>query len=138
MRSLLLLFQVITFIDLAGHERYLKTTIFGMTGHVPDFAMLMVSYHFTQFTYILQFTPIILLVQKLLQVENSVLKETIYYSRKYLYSLRGKSLKLLQGDGVKIKSFKEKYELKVNLFLGGVEVGGGWVQNEMKILPQEE
>lgn len=36
-------FQVITFIDLAGHERYLKTTIFGMTGHVPDFAMLMVS-----------------------------------------------------------------------------------------------
>lgn len=34
---------MITFIDLAGHERYLKTTIFGMTGHVPDFAMLMVS-----------------------------------------------------------------------------------------------
>ena len=36
---------MITFIDLAGHERYLKTTIFGMTGHVPDFAMLMVSEH---------------------------------------------------------------------------------------------
>ncbi|XP_048576283.1 GTP-binding protein 1 [Nematostella vectensis] len=35
--------KVITFIDLAGHERYLKTTIFGMTGHVPDFAMLMVG-----------------------------------------------------------------------------------------------
>ena len=35
-------FQVITFIDLAGHERYLKTTVFGMTGHAPDFAMLMV------------------------------------------------------------------------------------------------
>ena len=34
--------QVITFIDLAGHERYLKTTVFGMTGHAPDFAMLMV------------------------------------------------------------------------------------------------
>ena len=37
------LFQVITFIDLAGHEKYLKTTVFGMTGHAPDFAMLMVS-----------------------------------------------------------------------------------------------
>ena len=37
---------MITFIDLAGHERYLKTTVFGMTGHAPDFAMLMVSiYH---------------------------------------------------------------------------------------------
>ena len=35
--------KVITFIDLAGHERYLKTTIFGMTGHAPDFCMLMVG-----------------------------------------------------------------------------------------------
>ncbi len=29
--------KVITFIDLAGHEKYLKTTVFGMTGHAPDF-----------------------------------------------------------------------------------------------------
>lgn len=35
--------KVITFIDLAGHERYLKTTVFGMTGHIPDFCMLMVG-----------------------------------------------------------------------------------------------
>lgn len=35
--------KVVTFIDLAGHERYLKTTIFGMTGHAPDFCMLMVG-----------------------------------------------------------------------------------------------
>lgn len=35
--------QVITFIDLAGHERYLKTTIFGMTGHAPNYAMFMVG-----------------------------------------------------------------------------------------------
>jgi GTPase len=61
--------KVITFIDLAGHEKYLKTTgwnknctaqqkrrfsrlncidcfrfsVFGMTGHVPDFGMLMVG-----------------------------------------------------------------------------------------------
>ena len=34
--------KVITFIDLAGHEKYLKTTVFGMTGHAPDFGMLMV------------------------------------------------------------------------------------------------
>ena len=36
-------FQVITFIDLAGHEKYLKTTVFGLTGHAPDFAMLMIG-----------------------------------------------------------------------------------------------
>ena len=35
--------QVVTFIDLAGHEKYLKTTIFGMTGHAPDFCMLMIG-----------------------------------------------------------------------------------------------
>ena len=30
--------KVVTFIDLAGHEKYLKTTIFGMTGHVVCFS----------------------------------------------------------------------------------------------------
>ncbi|XP_060063349.1 GTP-binding protein 1-like [Ylistrum balloti] len=35
--------KVVTFIDLAGHEKYLKTTVFGMTGHAPDFAMLMIG-----------------------------------------------------------------------------------------------
>lgn len=35
--------KVVTFIDLAGHEKYLKTTVFGMTGHAPDFCMLMVG-----------------------------------------------------------------------------------------------
>lgn len=35
--------KVVTFIDLAGHEKYLKTTVFGMTGHAPDFSMLMVG-----------------------------------------------------------------------------------------------
>lgn len=35
--------KVISFVDLAGHEKYLKTTVFGMTGSAPDFAMLMVG-----------------------------------------------------------------------------------------------
>lgn len=34
---------MITFIDLAGHERYLKTTVFGLVGFAPDFVMLMVG-----------------------------------------------------------------------------------------------
>ena len=34
--------KVITFLDLAGHERYLKTTVFGMTGGAPDYVMLIV------------------------------------------------------------------------------------------------
>ncbi|XP_048731971.1 GTP-binding protein 2-like [Ostrea edulis] len=35
--------KLITLIDLAGHHKYLKTTIFGLTGYCPDFAMLVVS-----------------------------------------------------------------------------------------------
>ena len=35
--------KVINFIDLAGHEKYLKTTVFGLTGHAPDFVMLMIG-----------------------------------------------------------------------------------------------
>jgi GTPase len=35
--------KVLSFVDLAGHEKYLKTTVFGMTGSAPDFAMLMVG-----------------------------------------------------------------------------------------------
>lgn len=34
--------KILAFIDLAGHEKYLKTTVFGMTGCAPDFVMLMV------------------------------------------------------------------------------------------------
>ncbi|XP_013391354.1 GTP-binding protein 2-like [Lingula anatina] len=35
--------KLITMIDLAGHHKYLKTTIFGLTGYAPDFAMLVIS-----------------------------------------------------------------------------------------------
>ena len=28
-------------------EKYLKTTVFGMTGHAPDYAMLMVGHELT-------------------------------------------------------------------------------------------
>ncbi|KAK5854109.1 hypothetical protein PBY51_015207 [Eleginops maclovinus] len=35
--------KMLTFIDLAGHHKYLKTTIFGLTSYCPDFAMLVVS-----------------------------------------------------------------------------------------------
>ncbi|KAL3875207.1 hypothetical protein ACJMK2_038132 [Sinanodonta woodiana] len=35
--------KLITLIDLAGHHKYLKTTIFGLTCYKPDFSMLVVS-----------------------------------------------------------------------------------------------
>eukprot|EP00756_Hemistasia_phaeocysticola_P015186 Hpha_TRINITY_DN15391_c5_g1::TRINITY_DN15391_c5_g1_i1::g.90877::m.90877 len=35
--------KVFTVYDLAGHERYLKTTVLGMTGSAPDYACLVIS-----------------------------------------------------------------------------------------------
>ena len=35
--------KIVTFVDLAGHERYFKTTAFGLTAHLPDYACLLVS-----------------------------------------------------------------------------------------------
>ena len=35
--------KLITFLDLAGHHKYMKTTVFGLTAHSPDFSMLVVG-----------------------------------------------------------------------------------------------
>ncbi|XP_043233651.1 GTP-binding protein 2-like [Amphibalanus amphitrite] len=35
--------KLVTFIDLAGHQKYLKTTVLGLTGYSPHHAMLVVS-----------------------------------------------------------------------------------------------
>ncbi|GAA5862623.1 hypothetical protein JCM8547_003492 [Rhodosporidiobolus lusitaniae] len=35
--------KVVSFTDLAGHERYLKTTLAGLTGTAPDFVLLIVG-----------------------------------------------------------------------------------------------
>ena len=33
----------VTLIDLCGHEKYLKTTLFGLTGLMPDYCLLVVG-----------------------------------------------------------------------------------------------
>jgi len=35
--------KFITFLDLCGHEKYLKTTVFGLSGLMPDYAMIVVG-----------------------------------------------------------------------------------------------
>mmetsp|Transcript_34584 Transcript_34584/g.39179 ORF Transcript_34584/g.39179 Transcript_34584/m.39179 type:complete len:501 (+) Transcript_34584:168-1670(+) len=35
--------RMVTFIDLCGHEKYLKTTIFGLVGLLPDYAMILIG-----------------------------------------------------------------------------------------------
>lgn len=35
--------RTVSLIDLCGHEKYLKTTLFGLTGLMPDYAMLVIG-----------------------------------------------------------------------------------------------
>lgn len=35
--------RLVTFLDLCGHEKYLKTTMFGLVGLMPDYAMIVVG-----------------------------------------------------------------------------------------------
>lgn len=35
--------RIIQFVDLCGHEKYLKTTIFGLVGLCPDYAVVVVN-----------------------------------------------------------------------------------------------
>ena len=35
--------KLLTFIDLAGHQKYIKTTVFGLTAGKPDLAVLVVG-----------------------------------------------------------------------------------------------
>eukprot|EP00743_Colponemidia_sp_Colp-15_P002399 GILK01002602.1.p1 GENE.GILK01002602.1~~GILK01002602.1.p1 ORF type:complete len:489 (-),score=73.76 GILK01002602.1:238-1704(-) len=35
--------HLVTFLDLCGHEKYLKTTIFGLVGLTPDYAMIVIG-----------------------------------------------------------------------------------------------
>lgn len=35
--------KIITFLDLCGHEKYLKTTMFGLVGLMPDYSMIIVG-----------------------------------------------------------------------------------------------
>ena len=35
--------KIVTFLDLCGHEKYLKTTMFGLVGLMPDYSMIVVG-----------------------------------------------------------------------------------------------
>jgi GTPase len=88
------LFKLINFIDLAGHERYLKTTIFGLTGFAPDYAMLMIGSNaglvgMTKEHLSMAFSlnvPVMLAVTKIDMCPAGVLEETLKQIHRILRS----------------------------------------------------
>ena len=77
--------KVVSFIDLAGHERYLRTTVYGLTAHEPDFVMVVVgaNHGITRMTKehvgmaIALNVPLFVVVTKVDLCPEPVLKETM-------------------------------------------------------------
>jgi GTPase len=78
-------YKVISFLDLAGHEKYLKTTVSGMTGHMPDYCFLLVGSNMgvTRMTKehlglaLALKIPIIIIVTKIDICPENILKQTL-------------------------------------------------------------
>lgn len=86
--------KIVNFIDLAGHEKYLKTTVFGLTGHAPDFAMLMVGGNMGVVGMTKEHlgislalrVPVFIVVTKIDMAPPNILKETVNQLEKVLKS----------------------------------------------------
>ncbi|TPX36155.1 hypothetical protein SmJEL517_g01419 [Synchytrium microbalum] len=111
--------KVLSFIDLAGHERYLKTTVFGMTGCAPDFVMLLVgsnsgmigmSKEHLGLALALQ-VPVFIVVTKIDMAPKNVLEATLR-----------QLIKILKSSGCrKLPMFIKKTEdvlMSANTFVG--------------------
>ena len=77
--------KVVSFIDLAGHERYLRTTVYGLTAHEPDYVMVVVgaNHGITRMTQehvgmaIALNVPLFVVVTKVDLCPEPVMKETM-------------------------------------------------------------
>ena len=76
---------MVSFIDLAGHEKYLRTTVYGLTAHEPDYVMVVVgaNHGVTRMTKehvgmaIALNVPLFVVITKVDLCPEPVMKETI-------------------------------------------------------------
>jgi elongation factor 1-alpha len=104
--------KYITFIDLAGHENYLKTTIFGMTGYYLDYVIVVVGANMgmkgmTEEHLILAMAlkiPIIVLITKLDLAPRDITVKTTTEVIRFI-----RKQKMLQSDYKIIKQSSDLY-----------------------------
>lgn len=96
----------ITFIDLAGHEKYLKTTLKGLTGGYIDYVLLiiganmgvsMMTKEHISIAYALQI-PIIIVVTKMDLSNDHVLKKTNEDINKLVTRFKFKNIRIISDD----------------------------------------
>jgi len=108
--------KVVSFIDLAGHERYLRTTVYGLTAHEPDYVMVVVgaNHGITRMTKehvgmaIALNVPLFVVVTKIDLCPEPVMKETMKQlsrllklpgAKKQPYAVRSKDELMLAVQG---------------------------------------
>lgn len=86
--------KIVNFVDLAGHERYLKTTVLGMTSNKPDSCMLMVGSNAGVVGTTKEHlglalalnVPVFVVITKIDMCPSNILKETLHLLLKILKS----------------------------------------------------
>lgn len=119
--------KVFTFIDLAGHEKYIKTTVYGMTGTLPDYAMIVVGANMG----VLRMTrehlglalalkyPLIFAVTKIDMCPEQILKQTVDDICKILRSAGIKKMPMIVSPHF---SFNTRTTISLEIIRIGCEI----------------
>jgi GTPase len=108
--------KIVTFYDLAGHEKYLKTTIYGLSCSLPDYAFVVVGGNQGVSSMTLEHIslclalqiPFIILVTKIDIAPENVLKENMRTMNKMIR-------KNIQKIPYRIKTFEDVYTAVKNI-----------------------
>jgi len=86
--------KIVTLLDQPGHKKYLRTTLFGMTGHSPDYAMLTIGANMgvvgttiehLYLTLALKL-PVFVVVTKIDMCPDNVMRDTVAHIKRILKS----------------------------------------------------
>jgi len=100
--------RIITFVDLAGHEMYLKTTVSGLVSNHPDFAFICVSDKITKMTKehmglcIATGIPFVVLFTKVDYIPPQITDQLILTIRKILANLHKKFFNISNEDDLRL------------------------------------
>lgn len=140
-------YKVISFYDLAGHEKYIKTTVSGMTGEMPDYCFLIVGANMgvtkmtkEHFGIALSLKiPTIVIVTKIDIAPPDILKRTLDDINKILKirGVRKKPMLINSEDDYLIAAKSMQSDRIVPIFLVSNVTGKNldYVRNFLNVLP---
>jgi GTPase len=104
--------KIVSLIDLCGHENYLKTTIFGLTGLVPDYAMIVIGANMGVQRMTKEHlgialalkVPIFIVISKIDIAPQEIFKQTLDYITKVLKSTGAQKMPVIirENDDVSV------------------------------------